>query len=206
MTYSIEGPKTIFDWAALRENYRGKIELLGLKTLSVLYGLSNTFGFQDDNFVLAVEDHLSKFVDPVRTRFDFAYQLVSGFWDSYELWYSDIKKLNGIENAGHFVPEFHDKVLKWLVDGLTLYSSEMEVMDSAYFTVSRIGNHDTFLEEADIPVLEAAAGKEISLETSEGGRQLVEHLVNFYRMMNNGNQGKTDPSDNSPPKNSEKIQ
>lgn len=181
--FSVGQPQTIFDWVALREEFRGKVEILDIGTLSILYGLSNTVVYRDDEFSSEVEDFLSTSADPIRTRFDFAYELASEFWETYKLWDFSSIQTSGNARASELLQELHDKALKWLIDGLTLYSDQMEVMDSAFFVVSRIGNYDTFLEEDDIPLLEAAARKEISFKTSEGGRRIVQNFRDFFENM-----------------------
>ena len=90
---------------------------------------------------------------------------------------------------------FNDTVLAWVLDGLMSYSDESEIMDGAYFIVSRIGNSDTFLGEQDIALMEAAAKKEISIETSKGGQELVEIFRNFYR----DHFGNDNSADKNPP-------
>ncbi len=70
--------------------------------------------------------------------------------------------------VGPMVEGFHDTLLAWVKDGLSAYSDDTDVMDSAFFLVSRTGNYDTFLNEEDIPLMESAAQKEISPETSPG--------------------------------------
>ena len=203
-TFSVGKPQTIFDWAALRNEFRGKLELLDLETLSVLYGLSQTFGFQDDDFVREVKEYLSKSADPVRTRFDFAYHLASWFWEEYSGWgylvytekpandrpYRVFKReYNGPEfysvdllpdepgYAGDFVEGFHDQVMDWLLEGLSVYPDEQEVIDYAFYLISRMGMGDTFLEGPDRALMEAAANKEISFKTSAGGRRIVGLVV-----------------------------
>ena len=178
---SVGGPQTIFDWAALREEFISKLELLELDSMSILYGLSKTIGYRDDNFAQAVEEFLSKSPDPVHIRFDLAYQLCSHFWDYYEIWRMDVRQSGEPGYMGDMMDDFNDIVLAWVLDGLMSYSDESEVMDSAYFIVSRIGNSDTFFGEQDIALMEAAAKKEISIETSKGGQELVEIFRNFYR-------------------------
>jgi len=199
-TFPVGKPQTIFDWAALRDEFRGKLELLESETLSVLYGLSQTVGFQDDDFVRETKEYLSKSADPVRTCFDFAYHLASWFWDKYFMWgyliytekpadgrpYRAFKReYNGPEfysvnllpdepgYAGDFVEGFHDQVMDWLLEGLSVYPDEQEVIDYAFYLISRMGMGDTFLEEADKDLMEAAANKEISFKTSAGGRRIV---------------------------------
>jgi len=185
---SVGGPQTIFDWAALREEFVSKLELLELDSMSILYGLSKSIGYRDDDFARAVEDFLSKSPDPIHIRFDLAYQLCSHFWDYYEIWRMDVRQPREPGYMGDMMDDFNDIVLAWLLDGLISYSDESDVMDSAYFIVSRIGNSDTFLGEQDIPLMEVAAKKEISIETSKGGQELVEIFRNFYRdHMNNDN-------------------
>jgi hypothetical protein len=178
--FSVGGPQTIFDWVALREEFGSKLDLLGLDSLSILYGLSKTIGYRDDDFVQVVEEYLVKSPDPIRVRFDLAYQLCSHFWDSYEVWGMGVRP-GEPGYMGEMVDDFHDVLLAWVLDGLTSYSDESEVMDSAYFIVSRIGNYDTFLEEQDIALMEAAANKEISINTSKGGQELIEIVRNFYK-------------------------
>jgi hypothetical protein len=206
-TFSVGPPKTIFDWAAWRDEFRGKLELLDLETLSILYGLSQTVGFQDDDFVREVKEYLSRSADPVRTRFDFAYHLASGFWEEYVGWgylvytekpandrpYRIFKReYNGPEfysvdllpdepgYAGDFVEGFHDQVMDWLLEGLSIYPDEQEVIDYAFYLVSRIGMWDTFLKEPDQALMEAAARKEISFKTSAGGRRMVKQVIEAF--------------------------
>lgn len=204
-TFPVGRPQTIFDWAVLRDEFRGKLELLEMETLSVLYGLSKTSGYQDDDFAREVEAYLSKFTDPVRTRYDFAYHLASWFWDKYTTWgYMDFTEKpmddrpyrvvhyehNGPEYyrvdllpdepgyAGDFVEGFHDMVMDWLLEGLSTYVDDQEVIDYAFYLISRMGLWDTFLEEeTDKPLLEAAANKEISFKTSAGGRRILGIVV-----------------------------
>ena len=206
-TFPVGKPKTIFDWAVLRDEFRGKLELLEMETLCVLYGLSKTVGYQDDNFARAVAEYLSMSADPVRTRYDFAYHLASWFWDEYSTWgYSVFAEkplndrpyravhyeANGPEYyrvdllpdepgyAGDFVEGFHDQVMDWLLEGLSAYADDQEVIDYAFYLVSRMGMWDTFLEERDQALLEAAAHKEISFKTSAGGRRMVSQVIEAF--------------------------
>lgn len=199
-TYPVGKPQTVFDWAALRDEFRSKLEVVDLETLSILYGLSQTVGFQDDDFVRGAKEYLSKSADPIRTRFDFAYHLASSFWEAYSGWgylvytekpaddrpYRVFKReYNGPEfysvellpdepgYAGDFVAGFRDQVMYWLLEGLSVYPDEQEVIDYAFYLISRMGMGDTFLEESDKVLMEAAANKEISFKTSAGGRRIV---------------------------------
>jgi hypothetical protein len=203
-TFPVGKPKTIFDWAALRDEFRGKLELLEMETLSVLYGLSKTDGYRDDDFAREVEEYLLRSADPIRTRYDFAYHLGSWFWDTYSTWGYQVftekpqgdrpyrvfrREYNGTEfysvdllpgepgYVGDFVEGFHDKVMDWLLEGLSVYSDDQEVIDYAFYLISRMGLGDTFLEEQDQALMEAAANKEISFKTSAGGRRIVEVLL-----------------------------
>ena len=185
--FSVGGPHSVFDWAAIRDEFREKLDLLDLESMAILYGLSRTYGYRDDDFARRVEDFLNRQSDPIRVRFEFAYQVGSSFWETYELWGMDNVQPGEPGYIGELLGMLHKAVLGWVLDGLSSYSDVPEVMDNAYFLVSRIGNYDTFLEEGDIPLMEAAAGKEISLNTSEGGRKLIEHLDNFFKEMNDKN-------------------
>jgi len=178
--FSVGSPQTIFDWVAIREEFRSKLELLELDSLSMLYGLSKTIGYRDDDFVHAVEEYLSKSPDPIRVRFDLAYLLGSHFWDSYEVWGMGVRP-GDPGYMGDMVDDFHDLLLAWVLEGLIHYSSDPDVFDSAFFLVSRTGNYDTFLNEDDVPLMEAVANKEISIKTSRGGQELVEVFRHFYR-------------------------
>ncbi|HQX17106.1 MAG TPA: hypothetical protein PLA27_11835 [Anaerolineales bacterium] len=197
--FSTGQPRTIFDWAALRDEFRNKLELLQLETLSIMYGLSKTVGHQDDGFVNQVEEYLSKSKDPIRMRFDLAYCLGNTFWDYYEPWEFDNRQPEEPGYVGKMVDGFHDDLLAWVLGGLSAYSDDPEVMDSAFFLVSRIGNFDTFLNEEDIPLMESAAKKEISLETSPGGRGLVEIFRKFFAEQRGDNSGanRTQPEDDA---------
>ncbi len=180
-TFHVGGPQTVFDWAALRDEFRGKLELLELETLSVLYGLSNTVGYQDDDFVREVKEYLSKSTDdPIRTRFDFAYSLGSHFWDTYEIWFLEHTQPDEPGYVGGFSEGFHDTVLGWLLEGLSVYADDQEVMDCAFYLVSRTGMGDTFIEERDKPLMEAAANKEISFKTSAGGRKIAQLVLDAF--------------------------
>jgi len=199
-TFPVGSPQSIFDWVALRDEFRGKLELLEMETLSVLYGLSKTVGYQDDDFAREVEEYLSKSADPIRARYDFAYHLGSWFWDKYSTWGYLVftekpqggrpyhvfqREYNGPEfysvallpgepgYAGDFVEGFHDKVMNWLLAGLSAYADDDEVIDYAFYLISRMGMLDTFLEEEDKLLMEAAANKEISFKTSPGGRRIL---------------------------------
>ncbi len=112
--------------------------------------------------------------------FDLAYLLGSNFWDAYDLWCADYMQPDKPGYMGNLMDELRDTVMVWLVEGLSVYSDIPEVMDSAYFLVSRVGNYDTFLEEEDIPILEAAARKEISIENSEGGKKIIQLFTEFF--------------------------
>lgn len=185
--FSVGGPQTIFDWVALRGEFGGKLDLLELDTLSILYGLSKTIGYRDDDFARLVEEYLSKSSDPIRMRFDLAYQLCSRFWDYYESWSVEVSQPDHPGYVGDMTDDFQDILLAWVLEGLISYSDKSEVMDSAFYIVSRIGNYDTFLEEKDIALLESAAKKEISIKTSEGGRKLIEYFREYFRNQPPGN-------------------
>jgi hypothetical protein len=191
--FPVGSPQTIFDWAAIRDHFRSRSELLGFDVLCVLYGLSMTERFRDDEFVQEVDESFTRVKDPVRTRFEFAYQLGSEFWDTYSIW--ELSNAEEPDYPGAFVDGFHDKVLSWILEGLAAYSDEMAIMDQAYYLVSRIGNFDTFLDEQDIFLMETAAKKEISLETSEGGRRMIEHLINVFNDQYGDAKKKKDPTD-----------
>jgi len=195
--YPVRPARTVFDWAALRDEFRTKLELLELDSMAIMYGLSKTVGYQDDDFAQRAEAFLSKLSDSIRARFDLAYLLGSSFWDTYDVWSMDNIQPNEPGYIGKLLDELHDTVLSWLQDGLSAYSDIPEVMDSAYYLVSRIGNYDTFLEEDDIPLLEAAAQKEISLKTSEGGRNLVQRILEMYNQMRTNNNDENDSSNDS---------
>lgn len=206
-TFPVGKPQTIFDWAVLRDEFRGQLELLDLESLSILYGLSKITGYQDNDFAREVEDYLSKSADRVRTCFNFAYHLASSFWDTYSTWgYMDFAEkpandcpyrvvkheYQGPEYyrvdllpdepgyAGDFVDGFHDKVMDWLLEGLSVYADDQEVIDYAFYLISRMGMWDTFLEEQDQALMEAAAHKEISFKTSAGGRRMVNQVIDAF--------------------------
>jgi len=179
--YYLSDPQTIFDWAASRDVFRRRLDLVPIKSLGIAYGLSYTIGYRDDVFVEVVDTFVDMLDDPVRTRFDLAYIIGSSFWDHYELWHYENVRPEYPGYVGEMLDDFHGKILKWVLDGWSANSDDPEVVDKAFFLISRIGNNDTFLEEDDIPLMEAAAGKEISINTSEGGRKLIEHLDNFFK-------------------------
>ena len=216
-------PKTIFDWAAIRDEFREKLDLLPIASLSIVYGLSCTEGYRDDEFVCLADAYLAKVTDPVRTRFDFAYELGSWFWDEYSGWgfaclteppadrpYHTVKRINNGPDlysikllpdepgyVGDLLEGLHDKVLQWLLDGLTAYADEQEVFDKAFFLVSRLGLGDTLLEAEDKLLLEAAANKEISLKTSKTGRAMIELVADKFNKEFGRKEEKKDQSEES---------
>ena len=195
--YSVGPARSIFDWAALRDEFRVKLELLDMDALAVMYGLSRTVGYQDDDFVQKAEDYLATLPDPIRARFDLAYLLGSNFWDAYDLWSADYMQPDKPGYMGKLMDELRDTIMAWLVEGLSVYSDIPEVMDSAYFLVSRVGNYDTLLEEEDIPILEAAARKEISIENSEGGKKIIQLFTEFFNQARQKEKDEDDSSDDS---------
>ena len=197
--YSVGPARSIFDWAALRDEFRVKLELLDMDALAVMYGLSRTVGYQDDDFVQKAEDYLATLPDPIRARFDLAYLLGSNFWDAYDLWSADYMQPDKPGYMGKLMDELRATVVAWLVEGLSVYSDIPEVMDSAYFLVSRVGNYDTLLEEEDIPILEAAARKEISIENSEGGKKIIQLFTEFFNQARQKEKDENDSSDDSRP-------
>jgi len=198
--YPVGPAHTVFDWAALRDEFRTKLELLELKSIAVMYGLSRTEGYRDDDFARKVDDYLSKLPDPIRSRFDLAYLLGSDFWNTYDVWSMDSVQPGEPGYIGDLLDDLHDTVLAWLLEGLTAYSDIPEVMDSAYYLVSRVGNYDTFLEEEDIPLLEAAARKEISLENSEGGRKIIQLFSEIFDQARSKDKNEDDSlGDSAPP-------
>ena len=201
--YYLSDPDTIFDWAAMRDVIRKRVDLAPMRSLAIAYGLSCTVGYRDDVFVEVIDTFVGMLDDPVRERFDLAYMIGSSFWDHYDMWHFENTHPEDPGYVGDMLDDFHGKILGWVLDGLSAYSDVPEVMDNAYFLVSRIGNYDTFFEEDDIPLMEAAAGKEISLNTSEGGRKLIEHLDNFFKETNDKNKmdkdfGSYDGNDEEP--------
>ncbi|MBV6399964.1 MAG: hypothetical protein CNIPEHKO_00245 [Anaerolineales bacterium] len=179
-SFSVSGPDTIFDWIALRDEFRTKLDLLELKPLTIMYGLSKTVGHQDDDFANRVEEYLSKSKDPIRMRFDLAYCLGSTFYDYYEPWEFENRKPEEPGYVGPMVDGFHDALLAWVCGGLSAYSDDPEVIDSAFFLISRTGNYDTFLNEDDVPLIESAAQKEISLKTSPGAREIMQIFRDLF--------------------------
>ena len=188
--YYLGDPDTIFDWAAMRDEIRKRVDLAPVRSLAITYGLSSTVGYRDDGYVEVLDVFIEMLDDPVRMRFDLAYAICSSFWDHYEIWHYENVQPEDPGHVGDMLDDFHGKILKWVLEGLSACSDIPEVMDNAYFLVSRIGNHDTFLGEEAIPLMEASAGKEISTNTSEGGRKLIEYLDNFFKEMKDKN--KTD--------------
>ena len=197
--FSVSGPRSIYDWAAIRDEFREKLDFLDLEPMAVLYGLSRTLGFKDDDFAKRVEDLLDISSDPIRARFDIAYQLGSEFWETYTEWGMDDVQPGEPGYIGELLDPLHDTVLEWLLEGLSVYSNDPEVMDQAFFLVSRIGNFDTFLIEEDVPLMEAAARKEISLKASEGGRKLIQFITDTMKRINSREDKESDSlTDHSP--------
>ena len=221
--FSPGSPQTIFDWAAIREEFREKPDLLPTESLAIVYGLSCTAGYRDDEFVRVVDAYLETVTDPVRTRFDFAYDLSSWFWDKYSGWgyallteppadrpYRTVKRINNRADlysikflpnepgyVGDLLDGLHDKVLQWLLEGLATYVDEQDVFDKAFFLVSRLGLGDTLLEAEDKPLMEAAANTEISLRTSETGRRMIERVVDIFNEEFGRKEEKKDQPDES---------
>ncbi|HSM72802.1 MAG TPA: hypothetical protein VK851_14755 [Anaerolineales bacterium] len=179
--FSVGAPQTVFDWAAVRDEFRTKIEQLELEPISMLYGLSKTVGYRDDDFVQMVEGYLSNSPDPIRSRFYIAYHLCNRFYDNYDAWWFDVKQPSEPGFVGEMVDGFRDLVVEWILEGLKQYSDEPEIMDYAYFIVSRIGFSDTFLEQNDIPLMQAASKREISVENSRGAQELFEIVRKAFR-------------------------
>jgi len=204
--YYLSDPQTIFDWSAIRDGFRRRLDLVPIKSLAIAYGLSCTVGYRDNVFVEVVDTFVGMLDDPVRTRFDLAYIIGSSFWDHYDMWHFENIHPEDPGYVGDMLDDFHGKILGWVLDGLSAYSDVPEVMDNAYFLVSRIGNYDTFFEEEDILLMEAAAGKEISINTSEGGRKLIELLSDTFKKMRDGGEMDHDEPDRSSSQDSEEMQ
>jgi len=204
--YYLSDPDTIFDWAAMRDVIRKRVDLAPIRSLAIAYGLSCTVGYRDDVFVEVINTFVGMLDDPVRARFDLAYMIGSSFWDHYEIWHYENVHPEDPGYVGDMLDDFHDKILGWMLDGLSAHSDIPEVIDNAYFLVSRIGNYDTFFEEDDIPLMEAAAGKEISINTSEGGRKLIELLSDTFNKMKDGDEMKRDAPDSPYPQDPEEVQ
>ena len=204
--YYLSDPDTIFDWAAMRDVIRKRVDLAPMRSLAIAYGLSCTVGYRDDVFVEVIDAFVEMLDDPVRERFNLAYMIGSSFWDHYDMWHFENTHPEDPGYVGDMLDDFHGKILGWVLDGLSVYSDVPEVMDNAYFLISRIGNYDTFFEEEDILLMEAAAGKEISINTSEGGRQLIENLYNFFKEVKDSDENKNNEMDELYPENPDEIQ
>lgn len=204
--YYLSDPDTIFDWAAMRDGIRRRVDLAPMRSFAITYGLSCTVGYRDDSYVESLDAFIEMLNDPVRERFDLAYAICSSFWDHYEIWHFENIHPEDPGYVGDMLDDFHDKILNWVLEGLSAYSDDPDVMDSAYFIVSRIGIGDTFLEEKDIPLMEAAAGREISVNTSEGGRRLIKNLNNLFKEVNDSGENKNNEMDELYPENPDEIQ
>jgi hypothetical protein len=170
-------PHTPYDWLAIKETYRERLEALGYDDLSILYGLSSLAPFRDEPFCRQVEASLDANPDPVCARYEFGYHLASSLWETFWLWEEELKALG---DSGEFPAKLKDQSMQWLLAGIPHLREDGDMLQLIHWLKYRRGMSDTSLSAEDIQTLEAAMGYTIDFRSDQRAQALAREFLEAF--------------------------
>lgn len=204
-TLPVGSPVTVQDWAAFRELHRHDLSSRDIKTLAVLYGFSSLVEYRDDACLASIEQVMAEADDPVRARYDLAWNLGEFFDDEYfyrwRVIYTpeELARLEELRNGSYgTIPrgrlirpdepgyvseiptELHSKVVKWLVEGIDRFRDDEELFQHIRTISARALAGDTFLDDADIEQLRCASDDELSLRTDKRAQEMIGKFIKDF--------------------------
>jgi hypothetical protein len=203
-TLPVSAPETVHDWAAFRDLHRLDLSGLDLQTLAVLYGFSSLVEFRDEDCLQRIEHLMDAADDPVRARYDLAWNLGESFDEHYYRWHTvftpeEKARLEELKN-GAFGPvpfgrpiqpeepgyvseipaELHDTVVQWLVAGIERFRDDEDLFQHVRSIAARALAGDTFLDDADIAHLRLASDDELTLRTDKRAQKMLEQMTKDF--------------------------
>ena len=191
LEFPVSPPDSPYDFQALVENHRHRLDQSSYDELAILYGLSSLEPFRDEAFCREVEGYLASSQDPVRACYEFAYYLASVFWEYYSMW--DHRQIDTPEGkrwekvkegepgyVGDFPDELRTKIMKWLLAGVEAYREDDELMQLIRWLKYRLGMSDTSLTQAEIEILERALGEEIDFYKDKHAQKLLKRIIEVF--------------------------
>jgi hypothetical protein len=201
----VSQPITVHDWAAFRELHRHDLSSLDIETLAALYGFSSLTEYHDDDCLQSIERMMDESGDPVRARYDLAWNLGEFFNDEYFYTWRTVytpeerATLDAINN-GAFVPapngrqiqpgepgyvseipaELHTKVVGWLVEGIKRFRNDDDLFQHVRTIAARAVFGDTFLDKADIEQLRQASNDELTMRTDKRAQEMIREMVEKF--------------------------
>jgi hypothetical protein len=216
-TLPVGPPVTVQDWAAFRELHRHDLSSLDIKTLAALYGFSSLLEYRDDDCLQRIEQMMNEAGDPVRARYDLAWNLGEFFDDEYfyrwRIIYTpeELARLEALRNGSYgTVPrgrlirpdepgyvseipaELHSKVVNWLVEGIDRFRDDEELFQHIRTISARALAGDTFLDDADIEQLRRASDDELSLRTDKRAQEMIGKFIKDFNQAMGRNEDGTD--------------
>lgn len=197
-TLPVGPPVTVHDWAAFRELHRNDLSGLDIKTLAILYGFSSLLEYRDDECLQSIEQVMDETADPVRARYDLAWNLGEFFDDEFfyrwRVVYTpeEVARLKELRNGAygsvprgrHVQPgepgyvseipaELHFTVVNWLVDGIKRFRDDDDLFQHVRTIAARASIGDTFLDDDDIEKLRHASDDELTLRTDKRAQEML---------------------------------
>jgi hypothetical protein len=210
-------PVTVHDWSAFRELHRHDLSSLDIKTLAVLYGFSSLAEYRDDDCLQSIEQMMNEADDPVRVRYDLAWNLGEFFYDEYfyqwRIIYTpeELARLEELLNGSYGVvppgrpvrpdepgyiskipAELHSKVVNWLVEGIDRFRDDEELFQHIRTISARALAGDTFLDDTDIEQLRRASDDELTLRTDKRAQEMLREFIKDFNQAMGRNEDDTD--------------
>ncbi len=204
-TLPVGAPITVHDWAAFRELHRHDLSSLDIETLAVLYGFSSLIEYRDEECLHSIERVMDEADDPVRARYDLAWNLGEFFDDEHfyrwRVVYTpeEIARLEALHNGAYGeVPrgrpiqpddpgyvseipvELHTKVVNWLKAGIERFREDEEIFQHVRTIAARALAGDTFLDDADIEQLRGASNDELTLRTDKRAQEMLGRIIKDF--------------------------
>jgi hypothetical protein len=216
-TLPVGPPVTVQDWAAFRELHRHDLSSLDIETLAALYGFSSLLECHDDDCLQSIEQMMNEADDPVRARYDLAWNLGEFFYDGYfyrwRIVYTpeELARLEALRNGSYgTVPrgrpvrpdepgyvseipaELHSKVVNWLVEGIDRFRDDEELFQHIRTISARALAGDTFLDDTDIEQLRRASDDELTLRTDKRAQEMLREFIKDFNQAMGRNEDGTD--------------
>jgi hypothetical protein len=198
-------PQTVHDFSAFRELHRHDLSGVEPKIMAILYGFSSLPEYRDDDCLRCIEQWMDESGDPVRARYELAWNLGESFDDEYFYQWKTVytpeerARLDALLNGEYgtaprgrpiqpgepgyvseIPAELHEKVVGWLVEGIKCFRDDEELFQHIRTIAARALAGDTFLDDKDIEQLRRASNDELTLRTDKWAQEAIRKLTKDF--------------------------
>jgi hypothetical protein len=188
----ISEPITPYDFMAVFETFRDRLDQLDTCDLGIFYGLYRLEPFRDEAICREIEDFVAENPEPVRARFLLAYELASSFWETFSMWQK--RRIDGADGTyrekiqpdepgyvGVFPESLREDIMAWLLASVAVYREDDELMRCIFWLKTRLEMWDTSLTRDEIQVLEKAMGETIDIRKDKHAQALIKRVFEKQR-------------------------